>query len=116
MGSLPKRKTPWGAWKVLFRGKGFQVKHIVVSPGHRFSLQFHKLRTERWVIVSGRGKLTLGKRTKPVKKGDYVVISAFQNHRLHNTSRTPLVFIEVMQGQYIGEDDIIRLQDDYNRV
>lgn len=116
MASLPKRKTPWGLWRVLFKGNRFQVKHIVVSPRQRFSLQYHKRRTEDWIIVAGRGKLTAGNRIRMVQAGDSIFIPALQKHRLHNTGRTPLIFIEVQQGAYLGEDDIIRLQDDYGRT
>lgn len=116
MAALEQRKTPWGVWRVLFKGHGFQVKHITVAPGHRFSLQYHRRRFEHWIIAAGRGKLTAGTGTRIVKTGDRIFIPTLRKHRLHNIGRTPLVFIEVQQGSYLGEDDIIRLQDDYGRA
>ena len=109
-------RTPWGKWQVLTTGKGFQVKRLEVSPGHRFSLQFHYRRSEHWVVVSGTGKMTLGERVLQVRLGCYLFIPRKVKHRLQNIGRTPLVVIEVQQGTYLGEDDIVRLQDDYHRI
>ena len=109
-------RTPWGKWHVLIKGRGFQVKRLEVNPGHRFSLQFHERRSEHWVVVSGTGTVTLGERARKVRPGRHLFIPRKAKHRLQNIGRTPLVVIEVQQGTYLGEDDIVRLQDDYRRI
>ena len=109
-------RTPWGKWQVLTKGEGFQVKRLEVNPGRRFSLQFHYRRSEHWVVVSGTGKVTLGERLLKVRPGRHLFIPRKAKHRLQNIGRTPLVVIEVQQGTYLGEDDIVRLQDDYQRI
>jgi mannose-6-phosphate isomerase-like protein (cupin superfamily) len=101
---------------VLARGKGFQVKRLEVSPGHRFSLQFHRRRSEHWVVVAGTGRVVIGARTLRASPGRALFIPKRTKHRLQNTGRTPLVVIEVQRGDYLGEDDIIRLADDYARL
>ena len=113
--SLPKRTTPWGNWQVLARGRGFQVKRIEVNPGHRCSLQFHRHRSEHWIIVCGTGTAIAGRRTVRVVPGRHLFIPKRARHRLRNTGRLPLVIIEVQRGTYFGEDDIVRLADDYHR-
>ena len=109
-------RTPWGKWHVLTTGKGFQVKRLEVNPGHRFSLQFHERRSEHWVVVSGTGTVTLGERALQVRPGRSLFIPRKAKHRLQNIGRAPLVVIEVQRGTYLGEDDIVRLQDDYRRI
>ena len=113
---LPSARTPWGRWWVLARGVGFQVKRLEVRPGRRFSLQLHRHRSEHWVVVAGAGTATVGSRTFRVSSGRYLFIPRRARHRLRNTGRIPLVVIEVQQGVYLGEDDIVRLQDDYGRA
>ena len=110
-----KKRTPWGNWCALARGKGFQVKRLEVKPGHRFSLQWHRIRSEHWVIVSGTGRVTVGSRSHKVRVGQHFFIPKRAKHRVYNVGRSPLVLIEVQQGTYLGEDDIVRLQDDYGR-
>ena len=109
------RTTPWGRWQVLVRGDGFQVKRIEVASGRRFSLQYHRRRSEHWVVVAGIGRVTLGRRTLRAASGRAFFIPMRAHHRLHNTGRTPLVIIEVQRGAYLGEDDIVRLADDFGR-
>ncbi len=116
MASLSRRKAPWGSWRVIFRGNDFQVKRLSISPGRRFSLQYHRYRSEHWVVVSGTGKATLGNQSKIVSSGRQLFVPVRAKHRLQNTGRVPLVVIEVQQGSYLGEDDIVRLQDDYHRT
>ncbi len=106
---------PWGHYEVLETLPTHQVKRMVIQPGHRVSLQYHGRRTEHWIIVSGRGLVQLGDREREVCYGEYVCIPTHTIHRAKCTSEEPLVFIEVWTGSYFGEDDIVRLEDDYAR-
>lgn len=108
-------KKPWGSYAVIQTEAGYQVKKIVVDPGKRFSLQTHAKRAETWVIVSGSGMVTLGSKQIPVKRETIVHVPIGEAHRMHNTGTGPLIFIEVQFGDYLGEDDIVRLEDDFNR-
>lgn len=92
-----------------------QVKRIEVKPGLRFSLQKHLKRSEKWIIVSGRGIVTLGKRKVSVQPGSFIDVPKKKIHRMQNTRKTPLVFIETQFGDYLEEDDIIRIEDDFGR-
>ena len=107
---------PWGNYTVLHKGRGYQVKRVEVKSGSRLSLQKHAHRAEKWVVVSGSGQATLGAGQSEVKPGSVVQIPAGTVHRIQNTGKTPLVFIEVQFGDYLGEDDIVRIQDDFNRA
>ena len=109
-------QRPWGHYEILHKEAAIQVKRIVVKPSLRFSLQKHLKRSERWVVISGSGVATLGEKQIPVKKGSFLEIPLGTVHRLHNTGSEPLVFIEVQFGDYLGEDDIVRLEDDFGRV
>jgi mannose-6-phosphate isomerase-like protein (cupin superfamily) len=111
-----KGKRPWGNWRVTDTGDGFAVKRIEVSPGHRLSLQRHEGRTERWVVVAGEGKVTLGTRSKRLGVGGTVVIPRKTIHRLENDRKAPLVLIEIQYGPRLEESDIERLSDDYARA
>lgn len=107
---------PWGSYVRLCQGPDFQVKRIEVSPKLRFSLQKHLKRAEKWIVISGTGVATVGKKEIPVKRGALVEIPREEVHRMHNTGDETLVFIEVQLGEYLGEDDVVRLEDDFNRV
>lgn len=109
-------ERPWGRYEVLDRGEGYQVKRIEIGPGKRFSLQKHLKRSERWIFVAGEGVATLGEDTFTVRVGSYLEVALGQVHRIQNTGKTPLVLIEVQQGSYLGEDDIVRFQDDFGRA
>ena len=108
-------KRPWGNYRILHKEPGIQVKRIEVSPGLRFSLQKHAKRSEKWIVLSGTGLVTLGKQTIPVNPGVFVDVPTGEIHRMHNTGQEPLVFVEVQFGEYLGEDDIVRLEDDFGR-
>lgn len=112
---MNEAERPWGHYKVLHREPGVQVKRIEVKPGLRFSLQTHKHRGENWIVTSGTGIATVGTKDIPVRKGSYIEIGAGVAHRLANTGKTLLAIIEVQFGDYLEEDDIIRLQDDFGR-
>lgn len=106
---------PWGHYAILHREPGIQVKRIEVSPGLRFSLQTHKHRGENWIVITGNGIATVGSKEIPVQKGSTLEITAGVAHRLANTGKTPLAIIEIQFGDYLEEDDIVRLQDDFGR-
>ena len=106
---------PWGRWEVLLDEAGYKVKRITVNPGHRLSYQKHFKRKEHWFIVQGEAIVTLDERQVPLKAGEHIDIDYEVAHRITNQGNKPVVFIEVQQGSYFGEDDIIRLEDDYGR-
>ncbi len=108
-------KKPWGNYSIIFQGPDYQVKRVEVQAGHRLSLQKHSKRAEKWIIVGGIGEVTLGKKQIPVERGSVVDIPVEEIHRIQNTGRESLVFIEVQFGAYLGEDDIVRIEDDYAR-
>ncbi len=106
---------PWGSYQGVDRGEGFQVKRIIVNPGGQLSLQKHKHRAEHWVVVNGSAKVTIGDRVAILKPNESTFIPLGEVHRLENPGDTPLELIEVQTGSYLGEDDIIRLDDVYKR-
>ncbi len=108
-------QRPWGAWYVLDRGDGYQVKRIEVTPGQRLSYQTHRRRAEHWVVVSGTATCTIDGETLEVKSGSWLDIGVGTPHRIANQHDELLVVIEVQRGDYFGEDDICRLEDDYGR-
>lgn len=109
-------RRPWGTFTVLDQGDGFKVKRIEVLPGKRLSYQKHAQRAEHWVVVNGTAKVTLDDREIIVETGQAVDIAIGSAHRVENPGRELLVFIEVQRGKYLGEDDIVRLQDDFGRA
>lgn len=109
-------RRPWGTFTVLDEGASFKVKRIEVLPGKRLSYQKHSRRTEHWFVVQGTAKVTLDGRDILVKTGHAIDISVGTSHRVKNPGEELLVFIEVQRGDYLGEDDIVRLQDDYGRA
>lgn len=109
-------KRPWGAFYVLDEAEGYKVKRIEVLPKKRLSYQKHSRRAEHWFVVSGTAKVTLNGEEILVKKGEAVDIPLQAAHRVENPDENEtLIFIEVQQGDYLGEDDIERLQDDFGR-
>ena len=109
-------ERPWGNYQVLDEGSGFKVKRITVHPGKRLSLQKHARREEHWVVVSGRGIATRDDERIEIGPRDAVDVPAGAVHRVENVGDAPLVFVEVQHGDYLGEDDIVRLEDDFGRV
>lgn len=113
----PKHEErPWGSFTVLDEADGFKVKRIEVLPGKRLSYQKHSQRAEHWVVVNGTAKVTLDDRDVIVETGNAIDISVGAAHRVENPGQELLVFIEVQRGPYLGEDDIVRLQDDFGRT
>ena len=111
----PKDHRPWGWFESLVLGNRFQVKRICVNPGAALSLQSHKHRSEHWIVVEGTAKVTIEKNVSLVTEGRSVYVPLGAIHRLENPGKVPIVLIEVQIGLYLGEDDIIRYEDDYSR-
>ncbi len=106
---------PWGTYSVLEDTERYKIKRIMVKPGKRLSLQKHLHRSEHWVVVSGTATCTVGDKVFYVRPNESTYIQIGEVHRLQNEGNLPLVIVEVQVGEYTGEDDIIRLQDDYKR-
>ncbi len=111
-----QEERPWGSFTNLLDEDYCKVKIIVVKPQQQPSYQYHHKRSEVWTIVSGQGMVTLSGKTNEVSAGNVVIVPVGEPHRIKNTSETEdLIFIEVQKGSYFGEDDIVRLEDDYDR-
>ena len=108
-------ERPWGRYEVLEEREGYKVKRLEVKPGARLSLQRHARRGEHWVVVRGVADVVCGTRELQLKQGEHIHIPPETNHRLGNSSEEALSLIEVQLGDYLGEDDIVRLEDDYER-
>lgn len=106
---------PWGTYTILDECGGYKVKRIMVKPGKRLSLQKHFHRSEHWVVVSGTAKVTRGNDEYLVKANESTYIPMGEIHRLENMGKIPLVMIEAQVGEYLGEDDIVRIDDDFKR-
>jgi mannose-6-phosphate isomerase len=109
-------RRPWGTYTVLEEDRGFKVKRIEVLPGKRLSYQKHAQRAEHWFVVEGTAKVTLDGEEIMVRAGEAIDIPIGAAHRVENPDEGNLVFIEVQRGNYLGEDDITRLEDDYGRT
>lgn len=111
-------ERPWGSYTVLedAEAEGFKVKRIMVQPGQRLSYQRHAQRAEHWFIVAGTATVTLDDVEHEVPAGSAVDIAVGMAHRVENRGTEALLFVEVQQGAYLGEDDIVRLSDDYGRT
>ena len=113
---MERGERPWGTYTVLDENSGYKIKRIEVIPGQRLSLQMHHHRSEHWIVVSGTAKVTCGESVRIVNINESTFIPIGSNHRLENPGVIPLIIIEVQSGEYLGEDDIVRFQDDYHRV
>jgi mannose-6-phosphate isomerase-like protein (cupin superfamily) len=107
---------PWGYFVVVDEGPSYKVKRLEVAPGKRLSYQRHSSRSEHWVIVQGLALVTIDIVTKTLHPGDSTFVPMGAAHRIANIGTEPMIFIEVQRGDYLGEDDIVRLQDDFNRT
>jgi mannose-6-phosphate isomerase len=107
---------PWGSFTILEEGRGYKIKRIEVKPGHRLSLQMHHHRSEHWIVVAGTAKVTCGGEDIILSSNQSTYVPQCTSHRLENPGVIPLVLIEVQNGEYLGEDDIVRFQDDYSRA
>jgi len=106
---------PWGTYTILEDTPGYKIKRIVVKPGKRLSLQKHFHRNEHWIVVSGTATVTVGENTKLIRPNESTYIKMGEVHRLSNEGKIPVVLIEAQVGEYTGEDDIVRLDDDFKR-
>ncbi len=111
-----KSFRPWGSFTNIEKGTSWQVKKLEIKPNCSISLQMHKFRSEHWVVVDGEAKVELDQEILFLKKNESVYIPSGSKHRLSNPCGTPLILIEVQSGQYLGEDDIIRFEDNYGRA
>lgn len=112
---VDESRRPWGHYDVLGDEADHKVKRITVDPGQRLSLQRHERREEHLYVVAGEAVVTRGQDQVGLIAGEAIDIPRGAAHRIHNPGADPLVFIEVQRGDYFGEDDIIRLEDDYGR-
>jgi len=115
MGAVPTEIRPWGSFTTLEEGLGYKIKRIEVNPGHRLSLQMHHHRSEHWIVISGTAKVVCGDREEILSPNQSTYVPQCTAHRLENVGVIKLILIEVQNGEYLGEDDIIRFQDDYSR-
>ena len=106
---------PWGSYTILEEGPRYKIKRIVVNPGERLSLQMHYHRSEHWVVVRGTAKVQIGEEEKFLHENESVFVPKSTKHRLENPGKVPLEIIEVQNGEYLGEDDIVRFEDKYGR-
>lgn len=112
---MESEQRPWGAWYVLDVGRGYKVKRIEVRAGSRLSYQTHEHRSEHWTVVQGTATCTLDGESFELEVGGSVEVGIGTAHRVANLHDDDLVIIEVQRGVYTGEDDIVRLEDDYGR-
>lgn len=115
MNFINSEERPWGRFYVLHDQPTYKLKRIEVDPGGRLSYQYHNKRSEAWTIVKGIGSITLDGKIQDYKEGETILIPKGAKHRIENKTNEMIVFIEVQTGLYFGEDDIVRIEDDYNR-
>ena len=113
--SLSMEIRPWGKFYIIDESPKYKIKRIEVNSGHRLSYQYHNKRSEVWIIIQGEGKVCLDGKYKFYKKNDIIQIPKGMKHRIENNGIEKTIFIEVQTGEYFGEDDIVRVEDDYNR-
>ena len=111
-----RTQRPWGWYETVSEAPGNKIKRIGVLPGQRLSLQKHHQRAEHWVVVQGTARVTLDERSFDLTVGQHCDIAVGQVHRLTNLTQEPVEIVEVQFGYYLGEDDIVRLGDDYGRT
>jgi mannose-1-phosphate guanylyltransferase/mannose-6-phosphate isomerase len=107
---------PWGFYTVLGFGPGYKMQRVVVNPGEILSLQMHYHRSEHWIVISGTAKVTIGNVEQLVHENESIFVPQTTRHRLENPGKLPLQIIEVQNGSYLGEDDIVRFCDKYGRI
>lgn len=107
---------PWGWFEILHEEKNLKIKRILVKPGLRLSLQSHKNRQENWTVIRGTAVVTRGDEHIRLTSNQMTFIPPNVKHRIENISDSDLIFIEIQTGSYLGEDDIIRYEDDFDRI
>ena len=113
--TIERTERPWGWYETVSEVSGNKVKRTRVHPGQKLSLQKHHQRAEHWVVVQGTARVTVGEREVDLLPGQHIDIAIGEVHRLANLTNDPVEIVEVQFGSYLGEDDIVRLQDDYGR-
>jgi len=113
---IEKEDRPWGRFYVIHNEPNYKIKRIEVNPSSRLSYQYHKGRSETWVIISGNAVATIDDEKINLTQGSTITIPRLSKHRIENRSMDVLIFIEIQTGNYFDEDDIIRIEDDYNRI
>ena len=113
---INKEERPWGRFYILSESVNYKIKKIEVDSKKRLSYQFHKKRSETWIIIKGKATITLDDSIIIKEEQEVIEIPKNIKHRVENKQNEKLVFIEVQTGDYFGEDDIVRIQDDYNRI
>ena len=108
-------RRPCGTYTGLDEGAGYKVKRIEVLPGKRLSYQRHARRAEHWMVVAGTGRVTLDDNEQLIRTGETIDVPVGSSHRIENPGAETLIFIEIQRGDYLGEDDIVRLEDDFGR-
>jgi mannose-1-phosphate guanylyltransferase/mannose-6-phosphate isomerase len=111
-----RNNRPWGYYQSIDQGPRYQVKRIVIRPGGRLSLQKHHHRAEHWVVVRGAAEVTLNDKVTLVHENESIYLPMGSTHRLANPGKIDVELIEVQTGSYLGEDDILRIEDDFNRI
>lgn len=114
--SIENEERPWGRFFVIHDQPKYKLKRIEVDPGGRLSYQYHHKRSEAWTMVEGIGTITLNGVIKDFKAGETILIPQGVKHRIKNKQQKKVIFIEVQTGTYFGEDDIVRIEDDYDRA
>ena len=111
-----KEKRPWGWFEILHEESDLKIKRIMVEPGKRLSLQSHEKRSENWTIIKGRAIVTLDDREHSLSINQMIFIPRQARHRIENSGSSEMIFVEIQTGTYLGEDDLVRYQDDFNRI
>tara|TARA_A100001015_G_scaffold321438_1_gene452182 strand:+ start:835 stop:1185 length:351 start_codon:yes stop_codon:yes gene_type:complete len=106
---------PWGEYHILNEQKDFKIKKIIINPGQRLSYQYHNKRSELWVVIKGKLSVIIDDKEYSLLENEHIKIPQGAKHRAQNLSENIVHFIEVQTGTYFGEDDIVRIEDDYNR-
>ena len=107
---------PWGYYTILEEGERYKIKRIMVEPGQKLSLQKHYHRSEHWIVVKGTGKIMIDNEEQLIHENESAYVPKSIYHRLENPGKVPLEIIEVQNGEYLGEDDIVRIDDIYDRT
>jgi mannose-6-phosphate isomerase-like protein (cupin superfamily) len=111
-----KEQRPWGEFENLLDSEICKVKQIIIKPGQAPSYQYHFKRSEVWVLIQGEGELKIEDEIFKVETGDIVNVPVETKHQIKNTGTEDLIFIEIQLGEYFGEDDIVRIEDNYGRI
>jgi mannose-6-phosphate isomerase len=113
---IESEDRPWGKFFVIHDESEYKIKRLEIFPNQRLSYQYHKRRAETWIVIQGNPIVTLDDIITHYKKGDSIIIPTGSKHRIENKDKSNIILIEVQTGSYFGEDDIVRIKDDYKRI